>query len=187
MNTSLHQTAFYLRTALLATLLVLLSISAAPVIGQAAQGGQNPIRTAAPGEGNPAADTDTAKRMAARAAIKSGATPIVVQHEGTDSLGGKLAYQLKEIFNSGTIFALNDKDEPKLQMIISTVSEFSTRPGVGSVYCVVWAYSERPTTLSSYLAQEVGIVTPDNLADLADTLAARTSGLAAKHSYIFNN
>ena len=125
--------------------------------------------------------------MAQRAAIKAGATPIAVLHEGTDNLGAKLSYQLKEIFNSGTMFALNDKDEPKLQMIVSTVSEFPSRPGVGSIYCVVWAYSERPTALSSYLAQEVGVITPENLAELADKLAARTTGLAAKHSYIFNN
>ena len=84
------------------------------------------------------------------------------------------------------MFALNDKDEPKLQLIINTVSEFPSRPGVGSLYCVVWTYSERSTTLSSYLAQEVGVVTPENLAELAEQLASRTSGLAAKHSYIFN-
>ena len=146
----------------------------------------SPMRAAAPGEGNPAADTDSAKRMAARATIKAGATPIAILHEGTDSLRARLSYQLKEMFNSGTLFSLSDKDEPKLQLIISTAQEFPSRPGVGAVYCAVWAYSERPTALSNYLAQEVGVVTPENLSELADKLASRTSGLAAKHSYIFN-
>ena len=184
MKTSCRQTAFFCRNVLLAVLLALLSASIIPAIVQAAQG---QIRAATPGESNPAADTDAAKNMAARTAIKAGATPIAVLHEGTDSLGAKLSYQLKEVFNSGTLFALNDKDEPKLQMIISTASEFPSRPGVGSLYCVVWTYSERPTALSNYLAQEVGVVTPENLSELTDKLAARTGGLAAKHSYIFNN
>ena len=183
MNTSLHPLAFRFFSKPFA-LLILASLFALPAIGQAAQ---SQVRAATPAEGNAAADTDTAKRMAQRASIKAGATPIAVLHEGTDSLGAKLSYQIKEIFNSGTLFALNDKDEPKLQMIVSTVSEFPSRPGVGSIYCVVWAYSERPTALSSYLAQEVGVITPENLAELADRLAARTGGLAAKHSYIFNN
>ena len=182
MNTSLCPQAF--RFPKILALLVFMGLLALPATGQAAQ---SQVRAATPAESNAAADTDTAKRMAQRAAIKAGATPIAVLHEGMDNLGAKLSYQLKEIFNSGTMFALNDKDEPKLQMIVSTVSEFPSRPGVGSVYCVVWTYSERPTALSSYLAQEVGVITPENLAELTDKLAARTSGLAAKHSYIFNN
>lgn len=137
-------------------------------------------------QGNAAADTATAKPLATRAVIKAEATPIAVMHEGTDTLGAKLAYQVKEIFNSGTLFNLNDKDVPKLQMFITTSAEFPSRPGVGSVYSIVWVYSERSTVLSNYLAHESGIVSGDNLSDLADKLAARTSGLAAKHAYIFN-
>jgi len=147
---------------------------------------QNAPRPAAAPQGNAAADTATAQPLATRAAIKAEATPIAVMHEGTDTLGAKLTYQLKEIFNSGTLFDLNDKDVPKLQMFISTSSEFPSRPGVGSVYSVVWVYSERSTVLSNYLAHESGVVSGDNLSDLADKLAARTSGLAAKHAYIFN-
>lgn len=136
-------------------------------------------------QSNKAADTPAAKQMDARAGIKAQATPIAVAHEGTDSLGAKLSYQLKEIFNSGTLFALNDKDEPKLQLIITTASEFPSRPGVGSVYSVVWLYTERSSVLSNYLAHEVGAFSADTLQELADRLAERTSGLAAKHSYIF--
>lgn len=160
-------------------LFIALSFLLAPPPSYAAQ-------TSVAPQGNPAADTATAKPLGTRAAIKAEATPIAVMHEGTDTLGAKLTYQIKEIFNSGTLFNLNDKDVPKLQMFISTSSEFPSRPGVGSVYSVVWVYSERSTVLSNYLAHESGVVSGDNLSDLADKLAARTSGLAAKHAYIFN-
>ena len=185
MITLFRSPAFRPHSLLLLCLFVLLGtglISPAP----APAADQTRVRAATPGESNRAAETDSAKRLAERTAIKAGATPIDILHDGTDSLGAKLAYQLKEIFNSGTLFSLSDKDEPKLQLIIVTAQEFPSRPGVGSIYCAVWTYSERPTALSNHLAQEVGIVTPENLSQLADKLASRTSGLAAKHAYIFN-
>ena len=136
-------------------------------------------------EKTPEADTDTAKLAAAKASIKAGATPVAVEHDGTDTLGAKLAFRLKETFNSGTLFALSDNDAPKLQVIISSISEFPSRPGVGSVYYVIWLYSERSTVFSSYLAHDKGVVTPEDLDDLVARLASRTGGIAAKHSYLF--
>jgi hypothetical protein len=131
------------------------------------------------------ADTDHAKQAAIRASIKAGATPVGVEHDGTDTLGAKLAFRLKEIFNSGTLFALTDGDVPKLQILIGSVPEFPSRPGVGSLYSVIWLYSERSTVFSSYLAHDKGIITPDDLEDLAARIAARTGGIVARHSYLF--
>lgn len=161
----------------LALLLCLLCTVAAAAQGQV----RAPLAT----DNNAAAERDSAKATAARAVIKAAATPISVEHEGTDSLGAKLAYLLKEHFNSGTLFALDDKDVPKLQMLIVSKAEFASRPGVGSIYSIIWVYSERSTVLSNYLAQENGIITPENLTETADNLAARTAGIAAKHAYIF--
>lgn len=178
MDQSIQSVARRARYCCLGLLVAAVVFSGAPALGA--------VRAAAPGEGNQAADTDTAKIAATKAAIKADATPIAVEHEGTDTLGAKLAYRLKEQFNAGTLFALHDKDAPKLQMLISSASEFPSRPGVGSVYTVIWLYSERSTVLPNYLAHESGVLTPDSLAELADKLAARTAGLAAKHSYIFS-
>ncbi len=137
-------------------------------------------------EPNPRADTATSKAASAKAAIKADATPVSVQLEGTDTLGSKLAFQLKEIFNSGTLFSLTAKEEPKILLIISTASEFPSRPEVGSAYSAVWVYYERPTAFTSYLAGEVGVVSPDGVDNLAARLAERTSGIATKYAYIFN-
>ena len=159
----------------------MIALTAAPCLAA-----QAPVRVAASAEANPKADTGTGKQLEAKSAIKADATPVAVELEGTDTLGAKLSFQLKEVFNSGTLFALNDKDTPKLVVFISTTSEFPSRPEVGSAYSVVWVYSERSSVLSNYLAHEVGVVTPEGVADLAARLAERTSGLAAKHSYIFS-
>lgn len=147
---------------------------------------QSPLRAPSESENNPAAEADSAKAAAARAVIKAAAAPIAIEHEGTDTLGVRLAYLLKENFNAGTLFALNDKDQPKLQLLLSTFPEFPSRPGIGSVYSAVWIYSEGANVLSYYLARENGLITPEAVQDLADTLAARSAGIAAKHAYIFS-
>lgn len=121
-----------------------------------------------------------------QAQAKTDATPVAVELEGTDTLGAKLSFQLKEVLNSSTLFNLTDKDMPKLRVIVSTTPEFSSRPEVGSAYAVVWVYYERATAFTSYLASEVGTVSAEGVTDLATRLAERTSGLAAKYSYIFN-
>lgn len=161
----------------LSILFCLLSLCLLPLNALAAQ--------PAAGTSNPAAETDSAKQLATKAAMKADATPIAVTHEGTDTLGAMLATQLREGFNTGTLFALNDKNVPKLHLLISTTAEFPSRPGVGSVYTAVWLYSERANVLSSYLAHETGIITPQNVQELAAALSSRTAGLAAKHAYVF--
>jgi hypothetical protein len=50
---------------------------------------------------------------------------------------------------------------------------------------VLWLYYEKPTSFNSYLAREVGVITPGGTEDLAVRLAERTAGIAAKYSYIF--
>ena len=111
---------------------------------------------------------------------------MAVELEGTDTIGAKLSFQLKEILNTSSLFSLTDKEQPKIRLLISTAPEFPSRPTVGSVYCVVWVYYERSTSFNSYLAREIGTVTMDEVPALAARLAERTSGLAAKYSYIFD-
>ncbi|MDR2076360.1 MAG: hypothetical protein LBP61_05455 [Desulfovibrio sp.] len=134
---------------------------------------------------NAAADTDTAAQLKVRAAIKAGATPVEVELEGTDALGAKLAFQFKDLLNGGTLFALTSQDIPKIRILIATATEFPSRPEAGSVYSALWLYYEKPTSFNSYLAREVGVITPGGVEDLAARLAERTAGIAAKFAYIF--
>lgn len=172
------------KPALLTLYLLLLCLFSAPA-AFAAQSPQTAVRTPMAEENNAAAEADSAALIRARAVMKAGATPMAIEHEGNDTLGAKLALALKETINTGTLLALNENDVPKLQMLITTSPEFTSRPSVGSVYSVIWLYSERSNVLSNYLAHESGIVTPEDLDGLAARLASRTAGLAAKHAYIF--
>lgn len=131
----------------------------------------------------PAAEAKPATTDAAQP--KTPSTPVFVELEGTDTIGAKLSMQLQEMFNSGTLFTLTAKDEPKIRILISTKPEFTSRPGVGSAYSVIWLYHERSTAFTSYLASEVGVVSADEVPALAMRIAERTTGLAAKYSYIF--
>jgi hypothetical protein len=112
-------------------------------------------------------------------------TSVMVEHEGTDTLGAKLAFQLKGAFNASSLFTLTEKDAPKLKVIITTASEFPSRPHIASVYSAIWAFSQADGTLSFLLAREVGVVNADDLDALIAKIAERTDGVASKYSYLF--
>jgi hypothetical protein len=113
-------------------------------------------------------------------------TAVAVEHEGTDTLGAKLAFQLKGTFNSSSLFTLTDKDQPKLRLFIATKEEFPSRPHIASVYSLVWAFSQGEGTLNFLLAREVGVVDAGELEALVAKTAEYTDGIAAKYSYLFN-
>ena len=112
-------------------------------------------------------------------------TAVMVEHEGTDTLGAKFAFQLKGLFNTSSLFTLSEKDVPKLKVFISTVEEFPGRPNIASAYSIVWAFSQAEGTLSFLLAREVGLATAEELDALVAKTAERTDGIAAKYAYLF--
>ena len=75
-------------------------------------------------------------------AVEVHATPVAVDHEGTDTPGTRLTFLLKELCNTSSLFVLTDKDTPKINILISSVPEFPSRPEIGSAYAVVWVYAE---------------------------------------------
>lgn len=111
--------------------------------------------------------------------------PVSVEHEGVDSIGARLSTRLKELFNSSNLFKLEDSDIPKFRVLISTVPEFADRPGVGSAYSIVYVFSQSENTLRHYLARDVGVLTPDEVNDLAAKIIERTDGLAVRYGYLF--
>lgn len=141
-----------------------------------------PALPAEPGD-KPAAAKPVADKPAAAQADRS--TPVMVEHEGTDTLGAKLAFELKGTFNTSSLFTLTEKDAPKLKVFLSTTAEFPARPNIASAYSVVWAFSQADGTLSFLLAREVGLVSPDELGALIARIAERTDGVAAKYAYLF--
>jgi hypothetical protein len=115
-------------------------------------------------------------------------TPISVEHEGTDSVGARLATRLKESFNSSNLFLLTEQDKPRIRLLLSTVAEFpAPRQGLGSAYAAVWVFSRSETTLRHFLQREVGVITPEELSDLVAQLVERTDVLAVRYGYLFSD
>ena len=115
-------------------------------------------------------------------------TVISVTLEGTDSIGARLGTSLKERFNKSSLFTLNDdeeKDQPKLYVMLETKAEFPDRPGVGSVYSVCWVFKQGKGYLGYLLARELGTVSYDEVGGLVDKLVERTDGIAAKYSNLW--
>ena len=112
-------------------------------------------------------------------------TAVAVIHEGADSIGARLATRLKERFNASNLFILEEKDQPKLRLLLNTMAEFPSRPGVGSVYSVTWVFSQSEGHLAYLLARNVGVLTIEEVDALADTLLERTDGLGVMYGYLF--
>ncbi len=113
------------------------------------------------------------------------AVQVAVELEGTDSLGARLAFRLKDTFNASSLFVLSEKDAPKIRVLLSTTPEFPSRPSVGSAYSVVWVFSQSEGTLRHYLAREVGVVTAESVEDLVAHIAERTDGISVRYGYLF--
>lgn len=116
---------------------------------------------------------------------KGGKIPVMVVYEDMDSLGRRLVFNLRERFNKSGMFRLSGYKEKKIKLIISTQNEFSGRPGLCSIYSLVWTYSFAEDVLSTYLENEVGIIRADQLEQSAENIAARTDELFVQYSYLF--
>ena len=121
------------------------------------------------------ADNEAAQRTERR-------TPVVVEFEGNDSIGASLFADLQK-----KISATNPQKparEAKFRLLLSTSSEFPSRPGVGSVYAVVWVLALSEGSMEYYLVRDLGIVTPDSINEVADRIISRTDGVAARYGYL---
>ena len=112
-------------------------------------------------------------------------TAVAVIHEGVDSIGARLAMRLKERFNASNLFKLEEKDQPKLRLLLNTMAEFPSRPGIGSVYSITWAFSQSEGHLAYLLARDVGVLTLEEVDALIARLEARTDDISVKYGYLF--
>ena len=115
-------------------------------------------------------------------------TVVSVTLEGTDSLGARLGTRLKERFNQSSLFTLNDdeeKDIPKLYLLLSTQAEFPGRPSLGSVYSVCWVFKQGKGYLGYLLARDLGVMSAEDADSLVDRLVERTDGIATKYSSLW--
>jgi hypothetical protein len=112
-------------------------------------------------------------------------TPISVVHGNLDALGTRLVFHLKDAVNTSSLFRLTDADEKKIQLLVTTKEEFPSRPTIGSIYSVIWIFSAGSDVLTHYLDNEVGVVTPETVNEVAEALAARTDVVASGYLYLF--
>lgn len=119
------------------------------------------------------------------ARVDARVTAVAVQHEGTDSIGARLSTALKEKFNTSSLFRLSSENEPKMSLLVTTAPEFSTRPNVGSVYSIIWVYSQTENYLPMVLAHEVGTVSMEEIDALVAKVVERSDGLSVKYGYLW--
>ncbi|MFO7875831.1 MAG: hypothetical protein R6U55_04530 [Desulfovermiculus sp.] len=119
--------------------------------------------------------------------IQEGKIPVMVEYEDMDSLGRRMVFSLRERLSRSDLFRLSGYKERKLKLFISSQDEFQGRPGLSSVYSVVWTYSYGEDVLSNYLDHQVGIIKANALEELVETIVARTDEISMEYSYLFED
>jgi len=109
-------------------------------------------------------------------------TPVIVEYEGNDSIGNLLFTRLKAAIDSGN--PASPAREAKFRILLSTTSEFPSRPEVGSVYSAVWTLSMSEGAMEYYLVRDLGIVTPAAMDDVVSRILGRTEGVSARYGYL---
>ena len=112
-------------------------------------------------------------------------TAVAVIHEGADTIGARLAMRLKERFNASNLFKLEEKDLPKMRLLLRTMEEFPSRAGIGSVYSITWVFSQSEGHLAYLLERDAGVLTMEGVDALTDSLVQRTDGIGVKYGYLF--
>ena len=139
------------------------------------------------GTGSPPVDMEMLKDVqdVPQELQKGGKIPVMVVYEDMDSLGRRMVFNLRERFNKSGMFRLSGYKEKKIKLIIASQEEFQGRPGLSSIYSLVWTYSYAEDVLSTYLESQVGIIEAGHLQELAETIAARTDEIFLQYSYLF--
>jgi hypothetical protein len=159
----------------LCPLVLLLAFSGSVFAADAATTGAVSGKVQQPAKSQP----DTPAKAEARS------TAVAVVHEGIDNIGARLSMRLKEKFNGSNLFKLEERDQPKLRLLLNTMEEFPSRPGIGSVYSITWAFSQSEGHLAYLLSREVGVLTMEGVEALVDGLVQRTDGIGVKYGYLF--
>lgn len=109
-------------------------------------------------------------------------TPVIVEFEGNDAIGVTLFSRLQAKINGAN--PATPAREAKFRILLSTAAEFPSRPGVGSLYAVVWTLALSEGSMEYYLVRDLGIVTPDTVDAVVERIVSRTEGVAARYGYL---
>ena len=112
--------------------------------------------------------------------------PVIVEHEGEDKLGVRMAFALKQAFDKSPAFRRAASGERAIKVRITTRVEIPSRPYFGSVYSVDWLYVEGKDVLGYYLDSTLDFADSPGLEQDIEALVARTDKVATKYSYLMD-
>ncbi|PTN34478.1 hypothetical protein [Desulfonatronum sp. SC1] len=117
-------------------------------------------------------------------AVKEQGIPVLVEHQGADPVGMRLALHLKETFQKSALFRLAKPEEKHLSLRLVTRPQFTERPYLGSAYVLVWRYVESKEVLAYFLGDRLGFVDADMVGQEAEVLVAETDRIKVRYEYL---
>lgn len=128
---------------------------------------------------------DAPREAVAKTPVQPKRIPLAVVLEGTDQLGERLVFHLKEALAKSGQFVQSDKDEKKLKLFIHSREEFKDRPNQSSVYAATWLYSESEAVLKYHLTSGVYFAHSPTIREEAEALLGRTAETASRYAHLF--
>ena len=111
--------------------------------------------------------------------------PLAIEAHGTDPIGQKLVFLLKENFNKSSFFVPATKKEKRILLRVNTLNEFPGRLGLSAVYVFSWLFSESEETIPYFLDNTIGIVDSSQLEKCAQQILIHTTEVMEHFHYLF--
>lgn len=101
--------------------------------------------------------------------------PIMVEHTGSDTLGKRLVYELKEEIKKSESMKLSLKDELGIMVSIVTINSNKENTGNQTIYSIVWTWNVPAKHIFPYyLTSSVGYCGSYVINETAKDLVAST-------------
>ncbi len=133
---------------------------------------------------SPAVQPEQKSQQVAEPARVNISYPLAIKAYGTDPLGQKLAFLLKENFNKSSFFIPAGKKEKRIILRVDTLNEFSGRPGLSSVYVFTWLFSESEETIPYFLENVIGTLRASEMEECVQKILVQTTSLMEKFDYL---
>ena len=109
---------------------------------------------------------------------------IEIEHNGADTIGRKLAHQVKERIGASYIFRLTFNNEPKgMKMIINTAEPELSEKDI-CIYSIVLTFKSKGQNYPLYIWSDVGICKGNRIEEEADEIISITDKVASEYSKI---
>lgn len=102
--------------------------------------------------------------------------PIEVDSLSDDSVGERLAFQLRERIRQSTGYSLTSANEPHMVLVLRTMDRDCLGKNKSTIYSIVWTF-KKDSVIRFYVDSAIGLAGDDVIEKAAEGIIARTDSM----------